>query len=248
MLGIDKRLHAKAAADIAGDDAHLALVLAHNPVHQLVEHEVHALAAGMEIDAAGGGIPFGDGVARLHRYGGDSVVDQVDFGDVVRLCKCLVGGRSVAVDPVEDDVAGDMIVQLRRPGPGGGDAVDDRGQRPIVDSDGLSGVFGLLQRLCNNEGDRFADIADLPPRQHRARCIMARRAILVFQRHKARNIADTRRGKVLVDVDCVHARHLAGIMNGKRVHRRVGYRRAQHIAIQAIGRAHIVRIPALACG
>ena len=66
IFGIDRRLHAERAADIAGEDMHL-VGFDGEDVGELVLHPEYALALGMQGESLVGGIVFGDRRARLHR-------------------------------------------------------------------------------------------------------------------------------------------------------------------------------------
>jgi hypothetical protein len=66
IFRINRSLHAKRAANLAGHNAHLVGGSAQN-IHQRCLHAVDALAGGIERPPAGCGIVFADGRARLHR-------------------------------------------------------------------------------------------------------------------------------------------------------------------------------------
>ena len=84
LLGIDIALHAKAAADIAGDDADAAFRHVQDLMRQGLADAVHVLRAGVERVAAGAGIIIGNAAARLHRDGGEAVVEEREPRDVMR--------------------------------------------------------------------------------------------------------------------------------------------------------------------
>ena len=69
-------------------------------------HAVHALTAGPQRVAPGGGIVLAEAAARLHRVGDDAVVDEVDGGDVRGLGEQAVDRGPVAGLPVQRHVAG----------------------------------------------------------------------------------------------------------------------------------------------
>ena len=118
MLRIDERFHAEAAADIAGDQPDLVLRQLEHRVGERVADEMRSLCRGVQRRTAACRIVFGDGVARLHRIGYDAVVDQFELDDMRRIGECGVGCLGVAgiVVPVEHQVAGNMVEQLRRAG------------------------------------------------------------------------------------------------------------------------------------
>ena len=83
-----------------------------------IAHEMRALGRGVERRAVACRIVFGNGVARLHRIGDDAVVDELERDDARGLGEGGVGRLGVAhvVVPVEDEIAGDMVEELRRAG------------------------------------------------------------------------------------------------------------------------------------
>ena len=74
LLRVDIALHAKAAADIAGDDADAAFRHVQDLMRQDLADAVHVLRAAVERPAASAGIVVGNAAARLHCDGGDAVV------------------------------------------------------------------------------------------------------------------------------------------------------------------------------
>src|SRR6516225_6419143 len=81
---MDIALHAKAAADIAGDDADAAFRDMQDLMRQDMAHTVHVLCAAIESVAAGAGIVLGNAAARLHCDGGDAVVVEREPRNVMR--------------------------------------------------------------------------------------------------------------------------------------------------------------------
>ena len=84
LFGIDVALHAKAAADIAGDDADAAFRDMQDVMRQGLADAVHVLRAGVERVAASARIVIGDAAARLHRDRGEAVVVERQPRDVMR--------------------------------------------------------------------------------------------------------------------------------------------------------------------
>ena len=72
--------------------------------------------------------------------------------------------RGVVV-PVEHEVAGNAVEQLRRALLERGARVGDGGQRLVVDLDRLGGVLRLRQRLGDDQRDRLAGMAHLADRE-----------------------------------------------------------------------------------
>ena len=83
-----------------------------------IAHEMRTLRRRVEGRAAARRVVVGNGVARLHRVDHDAVVDEFERDDVRGLGEGGVGRLGVAdvVVPVEHDVAGNVVEQLRRAG------------------------------------------------------------------------------------------------------------------------------------
>ena len=81
VLGIGLDLRAEAAADVTGDAAH-AIARDAEDAREVGRELMHALQRGVDRVASGGGVPGGEGRARLHEAGDQAVVDQREPGDV----------------------------------------------------------------------------------------------------------------------------------------------------------------------
>ncbi len=160
LLGVDEDLGAEAAADIGRDHAQFVLGRdadeggEHQPGHMrvLAGGEERVVVLALVVDA--------DRRARLHRVGGEAVVDEVDLHDLLRQLEGRVRRRLVAEMPLIDRVVRRDLVN-RRFGLGGDPGVDDCGQHAIVDDDGLGRVLGLGVGLGHDAGDMVTDIAHL---------------------------------------------------------------------------------------
>ncbi len=75
-LVVDRRLHAKAAADVAGDDAHLALRHLEDLARQFRAVAVGALQGRVDRVMVGRGVVVADAAARLHRGRSHPVDDE----------------------------------------------------------------------------------------------------------------------------------------------------------------------------
>ena len=64
-------------------------------------------------------------------------------------------------------VAGDMVVQQRRPGVGGGHRIEHRRQDLVVDGDEAQGGLGRVGRVRRHRRHPVADVPDPVPAQHR---------------------------------------------------------------------------------
>ncbi len=249
LLGIDERLHAEAAADVRRrDDAQFFLRDLQHHLGERIAHEMRALRAGVEHGPSGGRVPIADRVARLHRVRHDAIVDHLQRGDMRRLGEGRIGRGEIrgVVVPVENQVAGNSVEQLRRAFLQRGARVGHGGQGFVVDLDRLRGVLRLCQRLGDHEHDRLAEVAHFADRQRGARRIVARRAVLVVERGMAGNIAEPVGLHVLAGQHQQYAGHLA---RGRRVDAAdVGVRdaRAHHIGLRRLVEMDVVGIAARA--
>ena len=103
-------LHAKAAADIAGDDAELGFRDVQNAARQLGARAVRALGPDIEREATKAIVLFADAAARLHRGGGHAVEDELQAGDVVG-----PGKPGLNRAPVAEDKEKALVVPAFRP-------------------------------------------------------------------------------------------------------------------------------------
>ena len=167
VFGIDRGLHAERAADIADQHMHLVGRDAED-IDEAGLHAERALAADVHRVAAARLVERGDRGARLHRADDDAAVDQIELGDVRGLRERLRDLRGIAVEIVERDVAGHVVIELRRAGLGGFARLGDGGQGLDIDLDGFGGILRLRQRLGDHDRDRIADEAHLVGRAARA--------------------------------------------------------------------------------
>ena len=100
----DRRLHAEAAADVAGDDVHLALGDLQHLLRQIRAERVHALRLGIERVVAAGRVVVADAAARLHGHGRDAADHPAMAHDVVRARERRVRGGLVAREVNEADI------------------------------------------------------------------------------------------------------------------------------------------------
>ena len=107
-LGIDPAAHAEAAADLAGDHAHVALRHLER-IGQQRARAVRPLDAGVQRVAPAAPVVLADGGARLHRGGGHAGDDEVDARDVGRARERLVDRLALAGLREERDVVGHLV-------------------------------------------------------------------------------------------------------------------------------------------
>ena len=208
---------------------------------------MRALGRGVERRAAACRVVFGNGVARLHRIDHDAVVDEVERDDARGLGERGVRRLGVAgvVVPVEHDVVGNMLEQLRRAGADRVLGVGHRRQRVVFDLDRLGGIARRGQGLGDDQRHRLADVAHLAERQHRPRRIVPRLAVAAHERHRAGHVAETVGAHVLSRSDEQHARHAPRRSRIDAFDMRMRHRRAQHESLRHPRQHHVVGIAAL---
>ena len=154
-------------------------------------------------------------------------------------------GVAHVVVPIEHQIAGDMVKQLRR---AGGDRIlrvgDDR-QRLIFHLDRFGGVARGAQRLGDDERHRLADIADLAQSEQGTRRVVARRAIAIGERRLTGDIAKPIGGHVLAGRDEQHVRHAPCRRRVDALDARMRRRRAQHKGGGRPRQRHVVGVAPL---
>jgi hypothetical protein len=160
------------------------------------------------------------GRRREHFCDGSGVAGGVDEGLIVR-----------AAFPRRGGARPDRIF-------GGG----DRGQRFVFDLDRLGGIFGLLQRLGDDESDGIAEIAHPIAGQERLRRGEGRAAVApLARRHRALG-AELAHLVVFAGQHQEHAGHRLGGFGGDGDDAGMTVGRAQHIAAHLSADLHVVDI------
>ena len=116
VFGVVPAFHAKAAADLAGDDSQLGFRDVQDAPRQIGARRVRTLGPDIEGKAAEPIVPLADAAARLHRRGGDSVEDELEPADVIGLGKGRLDRALVAEREPETLVVGTLRPELRRAG------------------------------------------------------------------------------------------------------------------------------------
>ena len=106
-----------------------------------------------------------DVAAGLHRIGNQALVDEALANDDLRVGESLVGSVAVADRPVEDDVVGSVLVELRRAGLRRLLGVDHGRQRVVIDLDRGERIRRLLGRIRDDGGHAFAGPFDAVRRE-----------------------------------------------------------------------------------
>ncbi len=232
IFAIGKELGAEAAADIGRDDPHLVRRDLEHLAANDVADDVAALAADGERVAIA--IVLGDDAAGVEIVGDQPLIDQRDFHLVCRLGEGAARGFLIADGGLESEIARPIRPDLRGAGFERRHGADHVRQRLPVDGDGLGGVFGLGERVGNDEGNGVADVADDIARQNRIR------------RHDDRHVGDHARrrqrskiGHVLGCQQQPHAGHRPYFTEVADAESRVRVRRAQHDRVQTSGRREV---------
>ena len=152
-----------------------------------------------------------DVAAGLHRVGDQPLVDDAladhDLGPV----DGRVGAGLVADVPLEDDVVGGVLVELRRAIGDGLLHVDDRRQRLPIDLDGLERVVGLGLRVGDHRRDALTGPLDAVGGQDArgADVVLDARAAAGRPGHRERVVGDVRADEHADDAG--HRRRTAGV-------------------------------------
>ena len=243
VFGIDRCLHAERAADIAGQ--HMHLVGSHaEDIDELALHAERALAADVHRVAAGVLVERRDRGARLHRVDDEAAVDQPQPGDVRGLREGLRDLGGIAVEVVERDVAGHVVIELRRAFGRGFARPGDGGQRLDLDLDRFGRILRLRRRFGDHHRERIADEAHLVGRQRGALRLLHLGAVAVLERHDAFERAIGR--KVMAGVDREHAGHALRGAHVDPPDDAVGVAAAHEHRIGLAGQVDIVGVPSLA--
>ena len=246
LFGVDEDLRAEAAADVGRD--HTELVFRREP-DEGREHEtrdMRVLARRVEGERIRAHVVFADRRARLHRVRDQTIVDDVELGDVLGLGEGRIRARLVAELPVVELVVGRLVMDCRRAGLAGGSHVRDRGQNLVVDVDHLGRVARLGERIGDDDGDVIADIAHLALRERGVGAGAHRRAVLVEDRPAADQAADLVGRDVVAGEDRDDARRRRGVLKVDRLDLRVRMRRTQKIGVGLARTIDVVDVAALA--
>ena len=245
-LVVDGGLHAEAAADVAADDANLAVRHFEHVLRQLGLEHVRALQGGVDRVAALDRLEEADAAARLHGRRRHPVDDEAMFDDVSGARERGVGRLLVALDLDEADVVGAVLPDKWHAGFDGVAGGDDGRQRLVIDLDQLGGVDRLVIGLGDDESDVVADHAHPILDQCRVARPIAGSAVAALEPAGNGQVAEARllvvgagqyrehagRGYSLRRVDCADAR--------------VRVRRAQHVAEGHSGKHHVGDVAAAA--
>ena len=241
FLGIVEDLGAEATADIGRIDAQLVLGDAqHEGAHEQA-NDVRVLAGGDERVVLGRLVIEADSRARLHGIGDETLIDQIDLGDVLGLGEGRVRRRLVAQFPIIALVVGGLVVHGRA-ALECGLHVDDGRQLRIVDGDQFGGVAGLREGLGDDGDDGIADVPRLAFGQDRMLGLDHRLGVLAGDEPAARQAVDLVVGQILVREAGDDTGRLAGRRQVDAVDLGVRDRRAQQIHIGLAGLVDVVGV------
>ena len=228
---VDRGLAAESSADLAGDDADVALVHAERHCRHASHPEMtlgaapdRRLAILVEIAHAGVRLDVALVDHRRHEGAFDDLVGlgerrvDVPLGDDLLLDE--VGGRRGRFRQALGD---EIVVQDRRVRPQGLPRVGDRSEHFVVNDHGFGGRFGGLIGSGRDGGDRVAVVERL----------LAGKEVLVEPLAAEAEIGPV--GKVGGGDDCQNAGHGLGGGCVDRTDARVGVRTAHDLAVQHAG-------------
>ena len=115
---------------------------------------------------------------RFHCVGHQSVIDEIDLGDVMGSRKGGVGRRCIADRPIATEIAWDILIELRCAGHHCRDDFGHRRQNAVMDVNALGSVASGFDAISDDHRHRIADVAHLALRQQRVRRLLHRRAVL----------------------------------------------------------------------
>jgi hypothetical protein len=166
-----------------------------NGPRQVVAHAEGALARGVQGVALRLAVEARNRRARLYRVDDHAVVDEPQPGDVRGFGEGCGNLRAVAEPVVDDQIAGDVVIELRGAGVQRLLRVGDRRQDFDVEPDRLRGAAGLVGGPGDDHRDGVADEADLAGGERRPGRLSHRPAVA------ARYVAGRRDGVVSLSVE-----------------------------------------------
>ena len=167
LLGIVENLRAEAATHVGRIDAQLVLGnVEHKGAHQQT-NDMRVLARRIERVRAACGVIIANRHPRLDGIGDETVVDEIDFGDVGRILEGRLHSGGVAELPVVAKVVGRHVLVHSRPAARKRRLhIDDRRQFLEVEIDEFGCILGLPQALGDDGHHRVAHMAHLARRQN----------------------------------------------------------------------------------
>jgi hypothetical protein len=166
LLGIDRRLRAEAAADIARDHADEMLGQVEME-RQRAAHQARTLCRRVEGQLAGAGIVLGDASARFDRDNGVAMKPKAFLDDEIGgRWRVKTAARELARN---QQVGASLLVDKRRVRGERGFRVGHDFERFVFHGDPLQGIFGKVAALRDHGSNRLAHVAHDPGRECRDR-------------------------------------------------------------------------------
>ena len=168
---------------------------------------MRVLARGEERVLAGRAVVIAHRRARLHGIGDQPVVGQLQLDHLRRVREGGIDRRRIADMPVVAKISGHLVMHQRRPRR---ERVRDRSDPGKIlpgEHDLFRGILRRLPARRDHHGNRIADMADFPHREHGMRRLRHRRAVLVLDLPAAGQPADLVRLHVGAGIDRGNARH-----------------------------------------
>ena len=245
-LVVDRRLHAEAAADVAGHHAHLVFRYLEDLPRQFRAIGVGALQGRVDRVVVCGNVIVADAAARLHCRCGNPVDVEFVSDDMRGASEGGVGRRLVTFEIDKRNIVGTVVPDPRRAGIERARCRHDRRQRLVFDRDHFRRVSCLMGAFGNDKSDVIPDPADPILDQRRIAWPIGRRTVAPFVAGGRRQVTPPRGFPIRPGQYCQHARRglgrgrVDGADPGMRV------RRAQHITERHARQHHIVDIVAAA--
>ena len=165
FLGIDENLRAEGAADIGRD--HAQLVFGRN-ADERGEHQardVRVLTCRVERVTARAAIILADRRARLDGVWDQTIVGDLELGDMACLGESGIDRGLVTEMPLKDRVVRRICVDLRLAGLLRRGEIDDGVEHIVIDVDEFGCVVSLIERFGDDDRNMIADIAHLIERE-----------------------------------------------------------------------------------
>ncbi len=236
-FGIEEVLGAEAAADVGRMELDALGRQLEDEFGELAADAVQALSGQFEIHRSSRWIVARDAGARLDRRHDDAVVHHRNLDHVRGAFHRFGDSGGITALDAERGIARRLIPDERRAGNERRSAIDDGGQRFVVDLDQLGCLARDLLAVGHDEGHRIADMAHTASRERRAgRHDQRRDGCHAGHRAEAREISR--------NINAMNAGKGASLRNVGPLDEGVSMRRAQDMAPQAIGTLDIGEVTA----
>ena len=249
LFGVGVGFHAEPAADIVDQHADFLRIALEEGTGEPCPQQVAVLVRGVDGVALCVGVVAADGAAHLHRILDDPLVDEAHFRDMLCFIEGFVRRLGIADLRLEQEVLRHVVPELDRVVVHGPIGLDDRGQRHVVNLDGLGCVARLFQGFSDHKGHRVAHEPRPVGRQRILRGVDQRRPVWLCQGGKewrrSGECTDSVIGEVLSRQYRKNARHTQGLRGVDGLDVGMGMGRAQHVGHRfAVARQVVVELAA----